>query len=76
MDIEEINSLLLEELLGISNKRLKYIFEGKNLDEDSSSSDEDQQDVISLDDISDDDFVVISGKKFNTQLLINTQFKY
>nr|CAH7741687.1 unnamed protein product [Callosobruchus chinensis] len=58
MDNEEINSMLLEELLGISNKRLKYIFNGQNLEEDSSSTDpEDDQkpiDVISLDDISDD----------------------
>lgn len=62
MDKDEINSILLEELLGISNKRLKYIFEGKNLDEESSSSEDDQAvDVISLDDISDDDFINISG---------------
>ncbi|VEN56820.1 unnamed protein product [Callosobruchus maculatus] len=58
MDNEEINSMLLEELLGISNKRLRYIFNGQNLEEDSSSTDpEDDQkpiDVISLDDISDD----------------------
>ncbi|CAH1960152.1 unnamed protein product [Acanthoscelides obtectus] len=58
MENEEINSMLLEELLGISNKRLKYIFNGMNLEEDSSSTDpEDDQkpiDVISLDDISDD----------------------
>ncbi|XP_060525439.1 putative sodium-coupled neutral amino acid transporter 10 isoform X2 [Cylas formicarius] len=59
MEIGEINSMLLEELLGISNKRLKYIFEGKNLEEDSSSTEDDKSpDVISLDDISDDDFVI------------------
>lgn len=62
MDIQEINSILLEELLGISNKRLKYIFEGKILDEESSTDDDDQSvDIISLDEITDDDFVVISG---------------
>lgn len=63
MDIQEINSILLEELLGISNKRLKYIFEGKILDEESSTDDDDDQsmDIISLDEITDDDFVVISG---------------
>ncbi|KAK9878987.1 hypothetical protein WA026_003804 [Henosepilachna vigintioctopunctata] len=60
MDMEEINSMLLEELLGISNKRLKYIFNGQNLDEDSSSSTNEDEpvDIISLDDISDDDFVI------------------
>ncbi|KAF7285398.1 hypothetical protein GWI33_010651 [Rhynchophorus ferrugineus] len=65
MDKDEINSILLEELLGISNKRLKYIFEGKNFDEESSSSEDDQPiDVISLDDISsDDDFINISDEE-------------
>ncbi|KAL3278672.1 hypothetical protein HHI36_016208 [Cryptolaemus montrouzieri] len=60
MDMEEINSMLLEELLGISNKRLKYIFNGQNLDEDSSSSTNEDEpvDVISLDDVSDDEFVI------------------
>lgn len=52
--------MLLEELLGISNKRLKYIFNGQSLDEDSSSSTSEDKpiDVISLDDISDDDLVI------------------
>lgn len=62
MDNEEINSMLLEELLGISNKRLKYIFNGQNLEEDSSSTDSEVEqqpiDVISLDDVTDDDFVI------------------
>ncbi|XP_057668783.1 cylicin-1 [Diorhabda carinulata] len=60
MDIEEINSMLLEELLGISNKRLKYIFNGQNLNEESSSTDPEDQsvDIISLDDISDDDLII------------------
>ncbi|EEZ98748.2 DNA ligase 1 isoform X2 [Tribolium castaneum] len=61
-NIEELNSMLLEELLGISNKRLKYIFNGQNLDEDSSSTDPEEEkqpiDIISLDDVSDDDFVI------------------
>lgn len=61
MELQELNSMLLEELLGISNKRLKYIFEGKTLDEESSTDEDQPVDVISLDDISDDDFVVISG---------------
>lgn len=63
--------MLLEELLGISNKRLKYIFNGQNPAEDSSStnSEEDKPpvDIISLDDVSEDDFVIIdsdsTGKK-------------
>lgn len=54
--------MLLEELLGISNKRLKYIFNGQNLEEDSSSTDPEAEqqpiDVISLDDITDDDFII------------------
>lgn len=54
--------MLLEELLGISNKRLKYIFNGQNLEEDSSSTDSEVEqqpiDVISLDDVTDDDFVI------------------
>lgn len=60
VDSEEINSMLLEELLGISNKRLKYIFNGQSLDEDSSTTSEDNHpiDVISLDDISDDELVI------------------
>lgn len=62
MDMQEINSMLLEEMLGISNKRLKYIFEGKTLEEESSTDEDHAEDVISLDDISDDDFIVISGK--------------
>lgn len=70
LDIEEINSMLLEELLGISNKRLKYIFLGQNLEDDSSSSDPEEEkqppadEVISLDDVSEDDFVIdlVSGK--------------
>ena len=67
LDIGEINSMLLEELLGISNKRLKYIFNGQNLDQDSSSTDpedEKQPDIISLDDVSEDDFIVeVDGGK-------------
>ncbi|KAJ3667039.1 hypothetical protein Zmor_002449 [Zophobas morio] len=67
LDIGEINSMLLEELLGISNKRLKYIFNGQNLDQDSSSTDpedEKQPDIISLDDVSEDDFIVeVDGDK-------------
>ncbi|KAJ8971742.1 hypothetical protein NQ314_000555 [Rhamnusium bicolor] len=56
IDNEDINSMLLEELLGISNKRVKRIFNGQNLEEDSSSStdpEEEQQpiDIISLDDV-------------------------
>lgn len=54
--------MLLEELLGISNKRLKYIFSGQNIDGESSSCTESEEekpiDIISLDDItsiSDDD---------------------
>ncbi|XP_017779081.1 PREDICTED: uncharacterized protein LOC108564526 [Nicrophorus vespilloides] len=56
-DMEEIKTMLLEELLGISNKRLKKIFEGQNTDDESSSTDEDQAavDVISLDEISDEE---------------------
>lgn len=53
--------MLLEELLGISNKRLHYIFNGENVDRDSSSSDSDEHqsvDVISLDDISSDDEIL------------------
>ncbi|XP_023029778.1 uncharacterized protein [Leptinotarsa decemlineata] len=61
LDNEEINSMLLDELLGISNKRLKYIFSGQNLNEESSSTDPEEEqpiDVISLDEISDDEFVI------------------
>lgn len=63
--------MLLEELLGISNKRLKYIFNGQNLDEDSSSTEPDEGqpiDIISLDDVSEDDFVIDldSGKYFKS----------
>ncbi|KAG5865015.1 hypothetical protein JTB14_002799 [Gonioctena quinquepunctata] len=61
LDNEEINSMLLEELLGISNKRLKYIFNGQNLNEEGSSTDPEEEepiDIISLDDISDDDFII------------------
>ncbi|KAH1026404.1 SWR1-complex protein 3 [Dendroctonus ponderosae] len=65
MDMQEINSMLLEELLGISNRRLKYIFEGKTLEEDSSTDEDHAEDVISLDDISDDDFIVISDDETN-----------
>lgn len=70
--------MLLEELLGISNKRLNYIFKGENVDRESSSSDSDAEkdviDVISLDDISDDDITlcipasesnIILGKVFS-----------
>lgn len=60
MDSEEINSMLLDELLGISNKRLKHIFNGQSLNEEDSSTDPEEQaeDIISLDDISDDDLVI------------------
>lgn len=44
--------MLLEELLGISNKRLKKIFYGETYDE--SSSGESELNVGSLDDISDE----------------------
>lgn len=51
--------MLLEELLGISNKRLKSILNGENLDAESSSTDSDDDpkpiDIISLDDISTDE---------------------
>lgn len=51
--------MLLEELLGISNKRLRLIFNGENIDREISSSESEDEkppvDVISLDDISDDD---------------------
>lgn len=63
LNIMEINSMLLEELLGISNKRLKYIFNGENVDRETSSSDTEEDkpdDVISLDDISDDDVIDIT----------------
>lgn len=63
MDMEEINTLLLEELLGISNKRLKKIFEGQNADDESSSSDEDKIDIISLDSISDDEICFVDETK-------------
>lgn len=53
--------MLLEELLGISNKRLRKIFNGEPQDDDSSSTEEEEEkpaDVISLDDVTDDDFVI------------------
>ncbi|GJQ73093.1 Nup154 [Trypoxylus dichotomus] len=59
LDIDEVNSILLEELLGISNKRLKHILNGENVDIVSTSSESEHEqppiDVISLDDISDTD---------------------
>lgn len=60
--------MLLEELLGISNKRLKYIFTGQHLDGDSSSSTESEEenqpiDIISLDDITDSDDEFAFGSK-------------
>lgn len=60
--------MLLEELLGISNKRLKYIFSGQHVDGDSSSSTESEVenqpiDVISLDDITDSDDEFAFGNK-------------
>lgn len=70
MKIDEINSMLLEELLGISNKRLKCIFDGQNLEEDSTDPEEEKSkdktsDIISLDDISEDDFIDLdSGMHF------------
>ncbi|KAI4459965.1 caspase activity and apoptosis inhibitor 1 [Holotrichia oblita] len=66
LDIDEINSILLEELLGISNKRLKHILNGDNFDTVSTSSESETEqqpiDIISLDDISDtdDDFGLAS----------------
>ncbi|KAJ8961864.1 hypothetical protein NQ318_021482 [Aromia moschata] len=73
LEIEEINSMLFEELLGISNKRLKCIFNGQKLDDDSSSTDpeEEQQkpiDVISLDDVTDDDFVINLDSDDNSEV--------
>lgn len=53
--------MLLEELLGISNKRLKKIFTGQPQDDDTSSTEDEEEqplDVISLDDVTDDDFVI------------------
>lgn len=53
--------MLLEELLGISNKRLKKIFNGEPQDDDSSSTEDEEvkpADVISLDDVTDDDFII------------------
>lgn len=53
--------MLLEELLGISNKRLKKIFNGLPQDDDSSSTEEEDEktpDVVSLDDVTDDDFII------------------
>lgn len=50
--------MLLEELLGISNKRLKHIISGQsNLEYSSSDTDDNVKspDVISLDDISTDE---------------------
>lgn len=68
--------MLLEELLGISNKRLKYIFSGQNLDEDSSSTDPEEEkqpiDIISLDDISDDDFVIDIDSGSSHSLILHT----
>lgn len=58
---EEISSILLEELLGISNKRIKKIFSGQPQDDDTSSTEEEEEhapDVISLDEVTDDDFVI------------------
>lgn len=62
---------MLEELLGISNKRLKHILNGDNFDTVSTSSESEieQQpiDIISLDDISDtdDDFGLASVNSNN-----------
>lgn len=72
MDSEEINSMLLDELLGISNKRLKHIFNGQSLNEEDSSTDPEEQaeDIISLDDISDDDLVIdLDSGKSSLQLV-------
>uniref|UniRef100_A0A1Y1MX20 Uncharacterized protein n=1 Tax=Photinus pyralis TaxID=7054 RepID=A0A1Y1MX20_PHOPY len=65
LGIAEINSMLLEELLGISNKRLTYIFNGEDVDRETSSSDseEDKIDIISLDDISDDDSLDLTSTR-------------
>ncbi|XP_071051521.1 DNA ligase 1-like [Onthophagus taurus] len=68
LDIQEINSMLLEELLGISKKRLKNILNGVNVDESSSDSEEEKEqiDIISLDDISDvEDFNSDCNGKLN-----------
>ena len=72
LDIEEINSMLLEELLGISNKRLRYILDGVKADVESSSTDSEEEkqnpvDVISLDDISDEDFEIIEPDAENVK---------
>lgn len=60
--------MLLEELLGISNKRLKHIISGQNNLEYSSSDTDDVEekpiDIISLDDIStDEDLMLIENDK-------------
>ncbi|KAK5637890.1 hypothetical protein RI129_000176 [Pyrocoelia pectoralis] len=66
LNISEINSMLLEELLGISSKRLTYIFNGEDVDRETSSSDSDDKiDIISLDDISDDDNLELNKSKKN-----------
>lgn len=54
--------MLLEELLGISNKRLKHILSGQNNLEYSSSDSDDVRaidDIISLDDISTDEDITL-----------------
>lgn len=57
--------MLLEELLGISNKRLKHIISGQSNVEYSSSDTDDASkpaeviDIISLDDISTDEDIML-----------------
>ncbi|KRT85282.1 hypothetical protein AMK59_645 [Oryctes borbonicus] len=81
LDIDEINSILLEELLGISNKRLRHILNGDNIDTVSTSSESEQEqppiDVISLDDISDtdDDFGLGSVNTSNGNVKKDTSDK-
>lgn len=68
--------MLLDELLGFSNKRLRKIFRGEKIT-DSSSSDTDEDvkpdlEVISLDEISDDDnldICAVEGNYFFFNLL-------
>lgn len=67
MESSAMKSLLLEELLGISTKRLRNILAGENLDYDSSTSSEsaeerrtDDIEIISLDEITSDSEIFIS----------------
>ncbi|GLV45031.1 hypothetical protein CBL_14396 [Carabus blaptoides fortunei] len=64
LQVPAIKSLLLEELLGISNKRLRLILAGEHLDVNSSSSESEIEtkpdDIISLDDITESSEICIS----------------